>query len=90
MVVAMRRERDGIHRRRSSHRSFVEDFDRIRLGDVVFPERLFQLLQWGSVPFSQHHQVDVATGDTVRDLDYTILYKETMEIRNTGGSKQVA
>lgn len=39
--------------------SFVEDLDGIWASHVVFLQGLFQFLQWGMVPLSKHHQVNV-------------------------------
>lgn len=38
---------------------FVEDLDGIWAGHIVLLQSLFQFLQWGMVPLSKHHQVNV-------------------------------
>lgn len=49
----------NMHQLQVTYCSFVKDFDGIQARHVVFVQCLFQFLQWGVVPLSKHHQVNV-------------------------------
>lgn len=57
--------------------SLVQHFDRERFCHVMLTKSLFQLLQWGTLPFPKHHQVNITESKTQsEDQDTLKTHKE--------------
>lgn len=49
---------------KATYRGFVQYFDGKRLGEVLLPQSLIELLERRTVPFPKHHQVNVTVSHT--------------------------